>query len=94
MSDYEINVLIMGIEQLAERQDQTELDRRVGDFAKTTRHKAPQARQAIAQRLRPEFQPDCLELGELGNAGLRRAMDILTAALAQERRWPRSSSAK
>jgi hypothetical protein len=81
MSDCEIASLIADIERLAETQDWTELDRRVGDFAEgTPTRKVAIARQAIAQRLQPEFQPDRLELGKLRNEALRRSIDMLTTA--------------
>ena len=75
---------IVAIEQFGEGQDWTGLDRRVTDFAEAARDEIGLARQAIAQRIHPEFQPDQLEAAALRNKALRRALDILTA---QERLW-------
>ena len=84
MDDPDIVALIVAIEQFGEAQDWTGLDRRVTDFAEAARDKIGLARQAIAQRIHPEFQPDQLEAAALRNKALRRALDILTA---QERLW-------
>ena len=77
-------IYIVAIEQFGEGQDWTGLDRRVTDFAEAARDEIGLARQAIAQRIHPEFQPDQLEAAALRNKALRRALDILTA---QERLW-------
>ena len=84
MDDPDIVALIAAIEQFGKGQDLTGLERGVTDFAEAARDKIGLARQAIAQRIHPEFEQDQLEAATLRNKALRRALDILTA---RERLW-------
>jgi hypothetical protein len=70
MDDPDIVALIAAIEQFGEGQDLTGLEPRVTDFAVAARGKIGLARQAIAQRIHPEFQQDQLEAATLRNRRL------------------------